>query len=515
MWRVVVRRVLYFAFAKRAHLYARGGPNLKGGLASQCPVPPLPPAAPDAHDDRQTVHIRRCDFIRAMDKLREEFDRGLVEKVDPRVLVRRIRERRVRAVPHRRVVRVVGDRELVRHRPIRAIVLLQPERHGLAPGHGLRELPLALHRHWLFGARRPPDEHLRAVDGAHALARVVALPVGAVAGEPLGVEAGVRHGAGDDAGGLVDEIHRKLAQVPQGHVLRGRLEFVIDHAAVRLRRRLFDGHAEVLRFTEPGSVLDAYLEGRFSVLIRLFLEEAHRVVRVDLVVYQVSELYNDALDRPAALGLDLHPNVAKPRHDEAATRGRRRRRRRRESSSPLGARRREADPANAHLVLDLVASRVERNDRVANLETWLRSGRRVAEIQVVVREAAVRLLQGDLLQEPCRRVLRERHGSVVLVNSVAAGVLIACVKPGNRDALCPHHARENVRRRAIVLEARGTAGYCQSLVRQSRVAERGASWTELRLDAIAVLADVEDLKLAEDYVRDRRFWWHVPRTAHI
>ena len=51
--------------------------------------------------------------------------------------------------------------------------------------------------------------------------------------------------------------------MPQGNVLRGRLEFGIDRRRPSSATSLTV--AEVLRFTEPGSVLDAYLEGRFSV----------------------------------------------------------------------------------------------------------------------------------------------------------------------------------------------------------------------------------------------------------
>ena len=64
MWRVVVRRILYFTFSERAHLYVCGGPYLEGGLASQCPVPFLPPAAPDAHDDGCGGSARRLEIVR-------------------------------------------------------------------------------------------------------------------------------------------------------------------------------------------------------------------------------------------------------------------------------------------------------------------------------------------------------------------------------------------------------------------------------------------------------------------
>ena len=165
-------------------------------------------------------------------------------------------------------VRVIGDRENVRQRrrATRASVRLQLERHGLAPDHCLRELSL-VQRHLFVAPACPSDPYLRAVDGAHTFASVLALLVRAVVGEPLGVEAGVRYGAGDDAGGLVDELQRKLAQVSHAHVLRSRLELVNHDATVRLRGRLLDSHAEVLRFTTPVSILDANFENRLTELV--------------------------------------------------------------------------------------------------------------------------------------------------------------------------------------------------------------------------------------------------------
>ena len=82
-------------------------------------------------------------------------------------------------------------------------------------------------------------------------------------------------------------------------------------------RRFLDLHAEVLRQGGPCGILDADFERHFPEIVGHALNKI-RVGWIGIAVeIEVGELHEDVPDGPAALGVDLHHDVAKPRHDEA------------------------------------------------------------------------------------------------------------------------------------------------------------------------------------------------------